>query len=124
VLPQNATAFDRREGRKTGYGSRLELETHPHGGQNDGISLFPIKGLRAPCAGRTKVYSFDFAGRSLGVAGMQNCLVAKAIFRIRCGKCRLERYHPVNAICPEYAELALVIAAKVNQSAATLPGAG
>jgi hypothetical protein len=30
----------------------------------------------------------------------------------------------VNAICAEDAELAFVIAAKVNQAAATLPGAG
>jgi hypothetical protein len=37
---------------------------------------------------------------------------------------RLERYHPVNAICAENAELAFVVTAKVNQAAATLPGAG
>jgi hypothetical protein len=39
-------------------------------------------------------------------------------------KCFLESYNPVNAIGPEDAELALVIAAKVNQAATTLAGAG
>ena len=50
--------------------------------------------------------------------------VAKAIFRIRVVTARLERYHPVNAICTEDAELAFVIAAKVNQATTTLAGAG
>ena len=36
----------------------------------------------------------------------------------------LEGYNPVNAISPEDAELAFAIAAKVNQSAATLARAG
>jgi hypothetical protein len=36
----------------------------------------------------------------------------------------LESYNPVNAICPEDAELALVIAAEIDQTATTPAGAG
>ena len=36
----------------------------------------------------------------------------------------LEGHHAVNAICPEDAELALVITAKVDEAATTLSGAG
>jgi hypothetical protein len=37
---------------------------------------------------------------------------------------RLERNHPVNAICPENAELALVVTTKVDEPAPALAGAG
>jgi hypothetical protein len=37
---------------------------------------------------------------------------------------RLEGYNPVNAIRPEDAELALIIATKIDQTTATLAGAG
>jgi hypothetical protein len=43
---------------------------------------------------------------------------------LRLDQSRLEGYNPVNAISPEDAELALAIAAKVDEAAATLAGAG
>jgi hypothetical protein len=40
------------------------------------------------------------------------------------GNVGLKRHDPVNTICPEDAELPLVVTAKVDETAATLPGAG
>jgi len=37
---------------------------------------------------------------------------------------RLERNHAVDAICPENAEFTLVVTTKVDETAATLAGAG
>jgi hypothetical protein len=40
------------------------------------------------------------------------------------GNVGLKRHDPVNTICPEDAELSLVVTAEVDETAATLPGAG
>src|ERR1700722_8468108 len=40
------------------------------------------------------------------------------------GNVGLKRHDPVNTICPEDAELSLVVTAKVDETSATLPGAG
>jgi hypothetical protein len=55
-------------------------------------------------------------------AGM--CLRIFALRRGPSGETALKRYHPVNTICPEDAELALVVTAEVNEATPTLAGAG
>jgi hypothetical protein len=80
-------------------------------------------GIRAE---RTKVYSRDFAG-GLKIAGDGCSHHGRAVRRSSWNTQKrgfLECDNAVNAIGAEDAELAFVITAKVDETAATLTGAG
>jgi hypothetical protein len=99
---------------------------------NDGY-LVLCKGLKVIGTRCTKVYTFDFFyledGGLVASAQLERVLVlyqgiwgTQTCCTFRPGL--LEGHHAVNAICPEDAELALVITAKVDEAATTLSGAG
>ncbi len=74
--------------------------------------------------GSTEVYPFDLSWGELGLPGRQKNSRAKSGYRSGVYEKDLESDNPVNTIRAEDAELALVIAAKIDQTTATPAGAG
>jgi hypothetical protein len=86
--------------------------------------LFLIRGLRAPARGAPKCTLSICPGRELGLPERQKKLEGLSGCRVVFMRKILESDDPMNTVRAEDAELPLVIAAKIDQTATTPAGTG